>query len=222
MSCNPQFHNMIPGNSRLYILTNLPQIMRQIVKQAVILVGGLGTRLMPLTINRPKPTMPVLDEPFVNYLIKSLSKANITDIIMACGYKPDILAKFVGNGKDMGVNITYIVEDTPLGTAGAIKNLESILDPVFVCANGDTLNFLDVSSVIETHFRLDARLTISMAQVEDPSNSGVLVVNDNGYVKHFQEKPNKEDALSNNVSTGLYVMNREILEFVPNDTFFDL
>ena len=192
------------------------------VRQAVIMVGGFGTRLLPLTKTRPKPAMPVLDRPFLKYLIDSLAEAGVTDIILACGYKSDILSKEIGDGSDMDVKIRYMDEDEPLGTAGAIKNVEKLLDPVFVAANGDTLNFVDVKSQIDTHLKTGAEVTISSSEIEDPSSSGVLVLDGDGFVKQFQEKPKKEEALSNIVNTGLYVMNRDVLRFIPEHKFFDL
>ena len=112
------------------------------VKQAVIMVGGKGTRLYPLTENTPKPALPVLDMPCLKYLIRSFASAGITDVFLACGYKSDVLQKAIGDGSDLGVNIIYSDEDTPLGTGGAMKQLEDRLDPVFAAANGDT--FIDI------------------------------------------------------------------------------
>ena len=192
------------------------------VKQAVIMVGGFGTRLFPLTKTCPKPAMPVLDRPFLKYLLDSLVEAGIEEVILACGYKSDILSQKIGDGSDMNLRIVYVDEDTPLGTAGAIKNVESLLDPVFVAANGDTLNFVDVSAQIETHLRTGSEVTISVAEVEDPSSSGVVLLDGDGYVTRFQEKPKKEEALSNLVNTGLYVINRSVLDYIPSHVFFDL
>ena len=118
------------------------------VKQAVIMVGGKGTRLYPLTENTPKPALPVLDMPCLKYLIRSFASAGITDVFLACGYKSDVLQKAIGDGSDLGVNIVYSDEDTPLGTGGAMKQLEDRLDPVFAAANGDTFIDIDMCSVI--------------------------------------------------------------------------
>lgn len=192
------------------------------IRQAVILVGGFGTRLLPLTRTRPKPVMPVLDRPFLHYLIQSMAEAGITEVILACGYKSDVLAEKLGNGQDLGITISYVDEDTPLGTAGAIKNIESRLDPVFVASNGDTLNFVDVKSQIETHLNTGADVTLSLSEMEDVSSYGVVVMDDAGRITAFQEKPKPGEEISHMVNTGLYVMNRSILSFVPENTFFDL
>ena len=192
------------------------------VTQAVILVGGFGTRLLPLTKTRPKPAMPVLDKPFIMYLMESLVNAGVTDIILACGYKSEMISGCIAECGDIGATIRYVDEDTPLGTAGAIKNVEDMLDEVFVSANGDTLNFVDVSSQIRTHLEKGADVTLSLSPVDDPSSSGVALMEDDGRITMFQEKPRKEEAVSNMVNTGLYVMNRSILEYVPEETFFDI
>lgn len=192
------------------------------IRQAVILVGGFGTRLLPLTRTRPKPVMPVLDRPFLHYLIQSMAEAGITEVILACGYKSDVLAEKLGNGQDLGITISYVDEDTPLGTAGAIKNIESRLDPVFVASNGDTLNFVDVKSQIETHLNTGADVTLSLSEMEDVSSYGVVVMDDTGRITAFQEKPKPGEEISHMVNTGLYVMNHSILRFVPENTFFDL
>lgn len=186
------------------------------------MVGGFGTRLLPLTKTRPKPAMPVLDRPFLKYLIDSIAKAGVRDIILACGYKSDILAKEIGDGSDMGVNITYVDEDKPLGTAGAIKNVESLLDETFIAANGDTLNFVEVEPQIDTHFRTGADVTLSVSDIDDPTSSGVLLMDGSGYVLKIQEKPKMEEAISHTVNTGLYVLNKSILDYVPKGEFMDL
>ena len=196
--------------------------MSSAVRQAVILVGGFGTRLLPLTKTRPKPAMPVLDKPFIMYLMESLVKAGVDDIILACGYKSEMISGCIEECGNIGARIRYIDEDTPLGTAGALKNVEDLLDDVFVSANGDTLNFVDVSAQIDTHLRKGADVTLSLSPVDDPSSSGVALLDDNGRIVKFQEKPKKEEALSNLVNTGLYVMNKSILRYVPAGTFFDI
>ncbi|AGI47076.1 Nucleoside-diphosphate-sugar pyrophosphorylase involved in lipopolysaccharide biosynthesis/translation initiation factor 2B, gamma/epsilon subunits (eIF-2Bgamma/eIF-2Bepsilon) [Thermoplasmatales archaeon BRNA1] len=191
------------------------------VRQAVIMVGGLGTRLLPLTETRPKPAMPVLDRPFLKYLIDSIARAGIEEVILACGYKSDILAKEIGDGSDMGVRILYSDEDTPLGTGGAIKSLEDRLDDVFVAANGDTLTSVDVGAQIEEHFSSGAMVTVSLSEVEDPSSSGVAVIDSEGRITAFQEKPKREEALSHLVNSGLYVVDKRVLRYIPEKSFYD-
>ncbi len=195
--------------------------MKQKISQAVILVGGFGTRLLPLTKTRPKPAMPVLDKPFIMYLIESLAEAGVNDIILACGYKSELISASIEPYSPDGVRIRYVDEDEPLGTAGAIKNVEDLLDEAFVVANGDTLNFVDVSAQLDAHIRYGADVTLSLSEVEDPSSSGVVLMDDSNRILRFQEKPKKEEALSNTVNTGLYVFNRSVLRYIPKGKFFD-
>ena len=191
------------------------------VRQAVIMVGGKGTRLLPLTLTRPKPAMPVLDKPFLKYLIESMADAGIEEIFLACGYKSDVLAHAIGDGSDMGVRIIYSDEDTPLGTGGAIKRLEDRLDPVFLAANGDTLTSVDIAAQIREHFESGAAVTDSLSEVDDPSQAGVVRIDGDGRVLEFQDKPKREEACSNLVNSGVYVVDKKVLEYIPKDTFYD-
>ena len=191
------------------------------VRQAVIMVGGKGTRLLPLTLTRPKPAMPVLDKPFLKYLIESMADVGIEEIFLACGYKSDILAHAIGDGSDMGVRIIYSDEDTPLGTGGAIKRLEDRLDPVFLAANGDTLTSVDIAAQIREHFESGAAVTDSLSEVDDPSQAGVVRIDGDGRILEFQDKPKREEACSNLVNSGVYVVDKKVLEYIPKDTFYD-
>ncbi len=191
------------------------------VRQAVIMVGGKGTRLLPLTLTRPKPAMPVLDKPFLKYLIESMADAGIEEIFLACGYKSDVLAHAIGDGSDMGVRIIYSDEDTPLGTGGAIKRLKDRLDPVFLAANGDTLTSVDIAAQIREHFESGAAVTDSLSEVDDPSQAGVVRIDGDGRILEFQDKPKREEACSNLVNSGVYVVDKKVLGYIPKDTFYD-
>ena len=191
------------------------------VRQAVIMVGGKGTRLLPLTLTRPKPAMPVLDKPFLKYLIESMADAGIEEIFLACGYKSDILAHAIGDGSDMGVRIIYSDEETPLGTGGAIKRLVDRLDPGFLAANGDTLTSVDIAAQIREHFESGAAVTDSLSEVDDPSQAGVVRIDGDGRILEFQDKPKREEACSNLVNSGVYVVDKKVLEYIPKDTFYD-
>lgn len=191
------------------------------VRQAVIMVGGKGTRLLPLTLTRPKPAMPVLDKPFLKYLIESMADAGIEEIFLACGYKSDVLAHAIGDGSDMGVRIIYSDEDTPLGTGGAIKRLEDRLDPVFLAANGDTLTSVDIAAQIREHFESGAAVTDSLSEVDDPSQAGVVRIDGDGRILEFQDKPKREEACSNLVNSGVYVVDKKVLGYILKDTFYD-
>lgn len=191
------------------------------VKQAVIMVGGKGTRLLPLTETAPKPSLPVLDRPCLKYLIKSFADSGITQIFLACGYKSDVLKKAIGDGSDLGVEIIYSDEETPLGTGGAMKQLESRLDPVFAAANGDAFIDIDVREQIDLHLRTGASITIALTQVDDPWNYGIARVESDGRITEFKDKPKPEEVFSNLINAGVYVVNRSVLAHVPEHQFFD-
>ncbi len=191
------------------------------VKQAVIMVGGKGTRLLPLTETAPKPSLPVLDRPCIKYLIRSFAESGITQVFLACGYKSDILKDAVGDGSDMGVEIIYSDEETPLGTGGAMKQLESRLNPVFAAANGDAFIDIDVREQIDLHLRTGASITIALTQVDDPWNYGIARVEADGRITEFKDKPKPEEVFSNLINAGVYVVNRSVLADVPEHQFFD-
>ena len=191
------------------------------VGQAVIMVGGRGTRLQPLTDTRPKPALPVLDIPCLKYLIRSFADAGIRRIILACGYKSEYLENAVGDGSDMGVEITYSVEDHPLGTAGAMKRLEKDLDEVYCAANGDTFADLNLKGLIGDHLRTGASVTMALTTTERPTECGIVRLEEDGEITEFKEKPKPEEVFSNLINAGVYVVNRSVLADVPEDTFFD-
>ena len=191
------------------------------VRQAVIMVGGKGTRLYPLTDTVPKPALPVLDKPCLKYLISSFAAAGIEQVFLACGYKADVLEKAIGDGSDMGVKIEYSVEDTPLGTGGAMKKLEDRLDDVFAAANGDTFIDMDISGEIEEHLRTDAKVTISLTHVKNPCEYGIVRIDGTGRITEFKDKPKPEEVFSDLINSGIYVVNKEVLEYVPDNEFMD-
>ena len=191
------------------------------VKQAVIMVGGKGTRLYPLTENTPKPALPVLGMPCLKYLIRSFASAGITEVFLACGYKSDVLREAIGDGSDLGVSITYSDEDTPLGTGGAMKQLESVLDPVFAAANGDTFIDIDLREQIEEHLRSGAKITIALTQVSNPCEYGIARVMEDGRITEFKDKPKPEEVFSDLINAGIYVVDRSVLAHVPEHEFFD-
>ncbi|MDR1405526.1 MAG: NDP-sugar synthase [Candidatus Methanoplasma sp.] len=192
------------------------------VKQAVIMVGGKGTRLMPLTKYKPKPVLPVLDKPCLRYLIESLAEAGIENIIMACGYRSSILADVIGDGSDLDLNIEYSYEDKPLGTAGAIKQAENRLDEVFIAANGDVFADISIEDQTDVHCLTGASVTMSLTSVGNPCEFGIARLDDSGRILEFKEKPKQEEVFSDLANAGVYVVNRSVAADIPPDTFYDL
>jgi mannose-1-phosphate guanylyltransferase len=190
------------------------------VKQAVLMVGGLGTRLLPLTQNRPKPILPVADKPCIWYLAKSMAEAGIEEIILACGYKPGEM-EALGKGDDLGVSIEYAYEKEPMGTGGALKLLEDRLDDTFAASNGDVFADFDMGAQIRAHLASDSEITISLAYVEDPSQYGIALLDDDSRVLRFMERPKPEETYSHWINSGVYVAERKVLEDVPEGQFYD-
>lgn len=191
------------------------------VRQAVVMVGGKGTRLLPLTETHPKIILPVADHPCLWYLLRSLARAGIEEVILACGYKSEQMRAAIGDGSDLGLRIIYSYEDEPLGTCGAMKLVEDRLDDVFVAANGDVFASIDVAAEISKHIETGASVTISLTPVENPCEFGIARVEDDGRITEFKEKPKPEEVFSNLINAGVYVINRSVLDYVPEKTFFD-
>jgi mannose-1-phosphate guanylyltransferase len=191
------------------------------VNQAVVLVGGKGTRLRPLTNYRPKPILPVLDKPCLSYLIESLARGGIDSVILACGYRSEKMSAAIGNGSREGITIEYAYEDVPMGTAGAIKLLEDRLDDTFVAVNGDVFADIDLKKEIDEHRRADASLTISLTSVKNPCEFGIARLDDTGRILEFKEKPKPEEVFSDLVNAGVYVVDKKILRYVPKGKMYD-
>ncbi|HYK52026.1 MAG TPA: NDP-sugar synthase [Candidatus Eremiobacteraceae bacterium] len=183
--------------------------------QAVILVGGEGTRLRPLTYALPKPMVPILGRPFIGWIIERLRRAGVDDVILSCCYLPDVIEAHFGDGSDFGVKLHYVMEDTPLGTAGAIRNaFDLIHGPIFVC-NGDILTGLDLLKLLESHTNNDALATIHTRAVEDPSAFGVVETDKDGRVKRFVEKPKPGETDARDINAGTYILEPEAVEAIP-------
>lgn len=191
------------------------------VRQAVIMVGGKGTRLKPLTDTIPKPILPVLGKPCLSYLIESMVQGGIDHIILACGYRSEQVMDAIGDGSDMGITIEYSYEDTPMGTAGAIKLLEDRLDDVFIAANGDVFADIDIKKEIEEHIQSEACVTISLTPVENPCEFGIARTDEDGRILEFREKPAPEEVFSNLINAGVYVVNKRVMSMVPSGRMYD-
>ncbi|MDD1771038.1 MAG: NDP-sugar synthase, partial [Methanomassiliicoccales archaeon] len=189
--------------------------------QAIVLVGGEGTRLRPLTNNRPKPLLPVLGRPCVDYTLHALASAGVEQVILACGYRSEAIERAVGRGEGFGVDVVFAYEEEPMGTAGAVKLLEERLDKTFVVVMGDTLMDIDLGKVIASHLRNKAMVTIALTEVEKPTEFGIVGLDESCRIIRFKEKPKPEEVFSNLVNAGAYVMQRDALAYIPEATKFD-
>lgn len=186
--------------------------------QAVILVGGEGTRLRPLTYNTPKAIVPILNRPFLEHLIHYLKRHGITGVILAMGYLPDPIQECLGDGSQLGVQVRYVMEDSPLGTAGAVKNAESYLDGPFVVFNGDILTEIDLTAMIQRHQETKPKVSMALTPVENPTIYGVVETNSRDMVQRFVEKPGWDEVTTNMINAGIYILEPEILAQIPAST----
>jgi len=185
--------------------------------QAVILVGGEGTRLRPLTSTVPKPVVPLVDRPFIAFMLDWLCTHGIDDVIMSCGFLATSVRNVLGDGSAHGVRLRFVEEPDPRGTAGALKFASSMLDERFLMLNGDVLTDLDLTKQIAQHEQSGAKATLALVPVADPSAYGLVHLNDDRSVRDFVEKPSPDAIDTNLISAGAYVLEREILELVPAD-----
>jgi mannose-1-phosphate guanylyltransferase len=184
--------------------------------QAVILVGGEGTRLRPLTSNIPKPIVQLVDRPFMAYMLEWLRGHGVEDVIMSCGFLADGVREVLGDGSSFGLRLRFVEEPEPRGTAGAVKLAEPMLEERFLMLNGDVLTDIDLSAQIAQHERTGARGTLALVPVPDPSAYGLVVLDGERAVQEFIEKPSSEQNLPTNlISAGAYVLEKEILDLVP-------
>jgi mannose-1-phosphate guanylyltransferase len=181
----------------------------------VILVGGQGTRLRPLTATVPKPVVRLVDRPFIAFMLEWLCGHGIDDVIMSCGFLADGVRDVLGDGSRFGVRLRFVEEPDPRGTAGALKFAEEMLDERFLMLNGDVLTDIDLTAQIAQHEASGARATLALVPVADPSAYGLVVLREDRSVQDFVEKPSSDDLPSNLISAGAYVLERDILELVP-------
>ena len=183
--------------------------------QAIVLVGGEGTRLRPLTFGTPKPMVPIMNVPFLARTIERLHEAGIRDVILPAGYMPQAITDYFGDGSDFGMKITYVIEDEPLGTAGAIKNVEQYIHGPFFVLNGDVLTSLDLQAMIAYHKEKGGLGVLHLIKVEDPSAFGCVVHDESGRIAQFVEKPPKGTEPTNEVNAGTYLLEKRVLDLIP-------
>jgi mannose-1-phosphate guanylyltransferase len=183
--------------------------------QALILAGGEGTRLRPLTSTVPKPVVPLVDRPFIAFMVDWLRGHGVDDVVMSCGFLAAGVRNVMGDGSAYGVRLRYVEEPAPLGTAGAIKFAESLLAERFFVLNGDVLTDIDLTAQLGQHDASDAQATIALVPVEDPTNYGLVRLEDDRSVREFLEKPSPDEIDSNLINAGAYVLEREVLDRIP-------
>lgn len=183
-------------------------------KKAVILVGGKATRLRPLTLHTPKGLLKVQDKSITEHLFELLKNHGITEILLSTGYLKEKFKEYFGDGKKFGVNITYIEEEEPLGTAGPLILAQDHLKEPFIMSNGDELKNINIEEMYALHKESNALATLALTEVEDPSHYGVARLEGNKILE-FVEKPKKEEAPSNLINAGFYIIEPEVIKMIP-------
>ena len=186
--------------------------------KAILLAGGKGTRLRPLTIHTPKPIVPIFNRPFLHYQIDLLKQIpEIDEVILSLNYQPRRIEEIFGDGSDLGIKIRYVVEPAPLGTAGAIKYAGDKVTDSVVVFNGDVLTQIDLAAVIRLHRERQARATIVLTPVDNPTAYGLVESDAEGNVRRFLEKPKAEEITTNHINAGIYILEPDTFDRIPDD-----
>jgi mannose-1-phosphate guanylyltransferase/phosphomannomutase len=183
--------------------------------KAVIMAGGEGTRLRPLTSNQPKPMLPMANRPMMEHVIRLLRQHGFTDIVVTVAFMANAIRAYFGDGSELGVRMVYATEESPLGTAGSVLNARDELDERFLVISGDVLTDIDLSAIVAFHEEKGALATIALQSVENPVEFGIVITAEDGTVERFLEKPTWGQVFSDTINTGIYVLEPEIFDFIP-------
>jgi mannose-1-phosphate guanylyltransferase/phosphomannomutase len=189
--------------------------------KAVVMAGGEGTRLRPLTSNQPKPMVPIVGKPCMEHILELLREHGFEDVIVTVAFLPQAIRTYFGDGTTLGLNIQYSVEESPLGTAGSVRLASDALDETFLVISGDALCDIDLRRIVEFHEEQGAAVTIGLKSVENPLEFGIVVTDEDGKVERFLEKPSWGQVFSDTINTGIYVLEPEVLKHVPTDRPYD-
>jgi mannose-1-phosphate guanylyltransferase/phosphomannomutase len=189
--------------------------------KAVVMAGGEGTRLRPLTSNQPKPMVPIVGKPCMEHILELLREHGLTDVIVTVAFLPQAIRSYFGEGDTLGMSIGYSVEESPLGTAGSVRLAARQLDETFLVISGDALCDVDLGELIAFHKERGAAVTIGLKSVDNPLEFGIVVTDEEGRIERFLEKPSWGQVFSDTINTGIYVLEPEVLKHVPTDRPYD-
>jgi Nucleoside-diphosphate-sugar pyrophosphorylase involved in lipopolysaccharide biosynthesis/translation initiation factor 2B, gamma/epsilon subunits (eIF-2Bgamma/eIF-2Bepsilon) len=181
--------------------------------RTIMMAGGKGTRLRPLTLVRPKPMIPLVNKPIIEYTVNKLKKSGFDDIIMTLNYMSTNIKNYFKDGSELGIDIRYSVEKWPLGTGGSVKKAEKYIDDTFMVVSGDVLTDVDFNDVVKFHKEKGAIATMVLTEVEDPTHFGIAVMDRDNKITEYLEKPSHEEAFSSVANTGIYIFEPEIFDF---------
>ena len=186
------------------------------------MAGGFGTRIQPLTNSRPKPMLPIINKPMMEHTMMTLRDLGVEEFIVLLYFKPDIIKEYFGDGSDFGIKITYVVPDDDYGTAGAVKLAQEYIgEDNFIIISGDLVTDFDFQKIFDYHAEKKSKLTITLTSVDNPLEFGVVIANEEGKIEKFLEKPSWGEVFSDTINTGIYVIEPEILEYIPKNEAFD-
>ncbi|HEY2374290.1 MAG TPA: sugar phosphate nucleotidyltransferase [Gaiellaceae bacterium] len=189
--------------------------------KAVVMAGGEGTRLRPLTSNQPKPMVPIVGKPCMEHIIELLKLHGFEDVIVTVAFLPQAIRSYFGGGETLGIDISYSVEESPLGTAGSVRLAAGRLDDTFIVISGDALCDVNLAELVQAHRDKNASVTIGLKSVENPLEFGIVVTDDEGRIERFLEKPSWGQVFSDTINTGIYVLEPEVLKHIPTDRPYD-
>jgi mannose-1-phosphate guanylyltransferase/phosphomannomutase len=189
--------------------------------KAVVMAGGEGTRLRPLTSNQPKPMVPIVGKPCMEHIVELLKQHGLEEVIVTVAFMPQAIRSYFGNGDTLGMSIEYSVEESPLGTAGSVRLASDRLDETFLVISGDALCDVDLTDLIRSHRERGAAVTIGLKSVENPLEFGIVVTDEERRIERFLEKPSWSQVFSDTINTGIYVLEPEVLRHIPTDRPFD-
>jgi mannose-1-phosphate guanylyltransferase/phosphomannomutase len=189
--------------------------------KAVVMAGGEGTRLRPLTSNQPKPMVPIVGKPCMEHILELLKQHGLEDVIVTVAFLPQAIRSYFGDGESLGLEIEYSVEESPLGTAGSVRLASGRLDETFLVISGDALCDVDLGELVRFHREKEAAVTIGLKSVENPLEFGIVVTDEDGKIERFLEKPSWSQVFSDTINTGIYVLEPEVLRHIPDDRPYD-
>jgi mannose-1-phosphate guanylyltransferase/phosphomannomutase len=189
--------------------------------KAVVMAGGSGSRLRPLTVGRPKPMVPIVNKPVLAHILDLLKHHDFSEVIITVQYLADHIEDYFGDGSSLGLDIHYSVEEIPLGTAGGVKNAQQYLDETFLVISGDALTDVDLSDILRFHREKGSVATLTLKSVPDPLEYGIVTTDDEGNVTQFLEKPGWGQVISDTVNTGIYILEPEVLDLIEPEGTYD-
>ncbi len=189
--------------------------------KAVVMAGGEGSRLRPLTIGRPKPMVPMVSKPVMAHILDLLNRQGITEVVVTLHFMPHLIQDYFGDGQSLGMKLHYAVEETPLGTAGSVKNAEEYLDEPFIIISGDAVTDINLKQIVSFHQEKGADATLTLYRVPNPLEYGVIITDADGKITQFLEKPSWGEVISDTVNTGIYVINPSVLDLIEKGVSTD-